>query len=72
MATDHYTYRVIWSPDGGEHVGLCSEFPSLIWLAPIPEEAMAGIRRLVNEVATEMQAAGEQPPTATPLVRPAV
>ena len=66
MATDHYTYRVIWSPDDGEHVDLCSEFPSLSWLAPTTDEAMAGIRRLVNEVATDMQAAGEQPPTPTP------
>lgn len=72
MATDHYTYRVIWSPDDGEHVGLCSEFPSLSWLAPTIDEAMAGIRRLVNEVATEMRAAGEPPPTPTVVVRPAV
>jgi len=72
MATDHYTYRVIRSPDDGEHVGLCSEFPSLSWLAPTIDEAMAGIRRLVDEVAIDMQAAGEQPPTPTELVRPAV
>ena len=72
MATDHYTYRVVWSPEDGEHVGLCGEFPSLSWLAPTTDEAMAGIRRLVNEVATDMQAAGEQPPTPTALVRPAV
>lgn len=72
MATDHYTYRVIRSPEDGEHVGLCSEFPSLSWLAPTIDEAMAGIRRLVNEVASDMQAAGEQPPAPTALVRPAV
>ena len=64
MATDHYTYRVTWSADDGEHVGLCREFPSLSWLAPTVDEAMTGIRRLVNEAATDMQAAGEQPPTA--------
>ena len=68
MAIDHYTYRVIWSPDDGEHVGLCDEFPSLSWLAPTTDEAMAGIRRLVNEVSTDMQTAGEQPPTPAPLV----
>ena len=27
--TDHYTYRITWSPEDGEHVGLCVEFPSL-------------------------------------------
>ena len=72
MATDHYTYRVVWSPEDGEHAGLCSEFPSLSWLAPTTDEAMAGIRRLVNEVAADMQTVGEQPPAPTALVRPAV
>ncbi|MGV7292077.1 antitoxin HicB, partial [Mycobacterium kansasii] len=28
----HYTYRVEWSPEDGEWVGLCAEFPSLSWL----------------------------------------
>lgn len=27
---DHYTYRVTWSEEDGEYVGLCVEFPSLI------------------------------------------
>ena len=35
MNADHYTYRVTWSPEDGEHVGLCAEFPSLCWLAAI-------------------------------------
>ena len=39
MSVDHYTYRVTWSPEDGEHVGLCVEFPSLSWLATAPEEA---------------------------------
>jgi hypothetical protein len=26
---DHFTYRVTWSAEDGEHVGLCVEFPSL-------------------------------------------
>jgi hypothetical protein len=25
---DHYTYRVTWSEDDQEYVGLCAEFPS--------------------------------------------
>ena len=29
---DHYTYRVTWSAEDDEHVGLCAEFPSLSWL----------------------------------------
>ena len=37
MTQDHFTYRVTWSPEDGEHVGLCAEFPSLSWLAATPE-----------------------------------
>ena len=29
MTQDHFTYRVTWSPEDREHVGLCAEFPSL-------------------------------------------
>ena len=60
---DRYTYRVTWSPEDEEHVGLCLEFPSLSRLAPTPDEAFAGIRRLVREIVTDMQTA-EQPPAS--------
>jgi predicted RNase H-like HicB family nuclease len=53
MTVDHYTYHVIWSPEDGEHVGLCAEFPSLSWLGKTPEAALNGIRRVVAEVAAE-------------------
>ena len=59
---DHYTYRVTWSPEDKEHAALCVEFPSLSWLADTPQEALAGIRRLVGEVLTEMEAAGDSAP----------
>jgi predicted HicB family RNase H-like nuclease len=61
-ARDRYTYRITWSEDDREHVGLCAEFGSLSWLAPTPEEALAGIRRLVAEVLADLQAAGEPLP----------
>jgi len=32
---DYYTYRVTWSAEDNEYVGLCSEFPSLSWLSEI-------------------------------------
>ena len=51
MASNEYHYRVIWSPEDAEHVGLCSEFPSLSWLAPAPEAALTGIRKLIHEAA---------------------
>ena len=59
---DHYSYRVIWSEEDGEYAGLCTEFPSLSWLAKTHKEAFAGIRQLVSEVITEMKASGEVPP----------
>ena len=62
MNINHYTYRVTWSPEDSEYVGLCAEFPSLSWLAPTPEKGLAGIRRLVGEVVTNMQATGEPIP----------
>jgi predicted HicB family RNase H-like nuclease len=62
MSVDHYTYRVTWSSDDGEHVGLCAEFPSLSWLAGTPEAALKGIRKVVAEVVADMEAAGEAVP----------
>ena len=64
MNINHYTYRVTWSPEDSEHVGLCTEFPSLSWLAPTPEKALSGIRRIVSEIVVDMQAAGEAIPEA--------
>jgi predicted HicB family RNase H-like nuclease len=62
MSVDHYTYRVTWSPEDGEHLGLCAEFPSLSWLADDPVAALQGVRRIVSEVVAEMQASGEAIP----------
>jgi predicted HicB family RNase H-like nuclease len=62
MSIDHYTYRVTWSPDDGEHVGLCAEFPSLSWLARTPEAALKGIRQVVSYVVADMEASGEAIP----------
>jgi predicted HicB family RNase H-like nuclease len=52
---DHYTYRVTWSEEDKEHVGLCAEFPSLSWLAPAPEAALRGIRSVVADVVEDME-----------------
>jgi predicted HicB family RNase H-like nuclease len=60
---DRYTYRVTWSPEDSEYVGLCAEFPSLSWLAASPEAALVGIRRVVAGVVTDMRASGEVPPS---------
>ena len=62
MIVDHYTYRVTWSPEDEEYVGLCAEFPSLSWLEPTPDAAFSGIRQLVAECVADMQANDEAPP----------
>jgi len=51
---DRYTYRVTWSEEDQEHVGLCAEFASLSWLEKNPEKALAGIRKLVKSCVNNM------------------
>ncbi len=62
LQNDHYTYRVTWSEEDGEYVGLCAEFPSLSWLAETPEAALVGIRGVVADVTLDMQENGEPIP----------
>jgi predicted HicB family RNase H-like nuclease len=62
MKTDHYTYRVTWSPEDSEYLGLCIEFPSLSWLATSPEKALSGIRKVTAEAVADMQASHEPIP----------
>jgi predicted HicB family RNase H-like nuclease len=59
---DKYTYRVTWSEEDNEYVGLCAEFPSLSWLAKTQEQALTGVRTVVAEVTQEMKSAGEHVP----------
>ena len=59
---DKFTYRITWSEDDAEYVGLCVEFPSLSWLAQSPEAALKGVCKLVNEVVVDMQNNGETIP----------
>jgi hypothetical protein len=54
----HYTYRVAWSVEDGEHVATVAEFPSLSWLAPTPVEALAGLADVVRDVLAERPPAG--------------
>ncbi len=62
LTNDRYTYRVTWSEDDNEYVGLCAEFPSLSWLALTPEAALKGIRKLVADVVKDMSASEEAIP----------
>ena len=51
---DRYTYRVTWSEEDQEYVGLCAEFCSLSWLQNDPEKALAGIRKLVKDTVADL------------------
>lgn len=59
---DHYTYRVTWSVEDNEYIGLCAEFPSLSWLDKSPQSALAGIIQIVTDVVTDMEQNGEKAP----------
>jgi predicted RNase H-like HicB family nuclease len=62
LKNDRYTYRVTWSEDDQEYVGLCAEFPSLSWLDQTPESALMGVREIVEGVIKDMQNTGEEIP----------
>ena len=59
---DHYTYRLIWSEDDNQFVGLCAEFPSLSYLASSPEKTIQGIFKVVIHVVKDMVANDEPVP----------
>ena len=59
---DRYTYRVTWSEEDEEYVGLCAEFPSLSWLEKSPEKALSGIRKVVKETVADLKKSKEAVP----------
>jgi hypothetical protein len=42
-------FKVSWSEDNQEYVGLCQEFPQLLCYDESPVGALRGIRSLVDE-----------------------
>ena len=62
LKNDRYTYRVTWSEDDNEYVGLCAEFPSWSWLAKTPEAALKGVRKVVADIVEDMHHTGETVP----------
>jgi predicted HicB family RNase H-like nuclease len=62
LQNDRYTYRVTWSDDDNEYVGLCTEFRSLSWLALTPEAALKGVRKMVADIVQDMEANKEVVP----------
>lgn len=54
-----YTYRVIWSEEDEEYVGLCAEFGLLSHLDDTPEKALEGIRALVAFCVDDLRKEGQ-------------
>ena len=63
MDSKKYTYRVTWSAEDNEYVGLCAEFPSLSWLDANQSKALSGIVELVADVVADMIRNNEKVPT---------
>lgn len=59
---EHYSYRVIWSAEDEEYVGLCAEYPSLSYLDEDRLAALQGITELVKSVVADLEANGEKVP----------
>jgi len=64
ISKNHYTYRAEWSPERGEYVGLCLEFPRVSRHAPTAREAIAEIEQAVAEHVEGMERGGEAVPTS--------
>jgi predicted HicB family RNase H-like nuclease len=64
LEVNKYTYRVTWSEDDEEFVGLCTEFPSLSWLATTQEKALKGIFSVVKDCIVDMINNNEEIPLA--------
>jgi len=59
---DKYSYRVIWSDEDKEFVGLCAEFSSLSWLSKTQNDAFKGIRKVVADTVRELEQRNEPIP----------
>lgn len=58
----HYSYKLIWSAEDQEFVGLCAEFPSLSYLHEDRSTALEGITNLVKDIVIDMEKNGEKIP----------
>jgi predicted RNase H-like HicB family nuclease len=57
---DKYAYRVVWSEEDQEYVGLCAELPSSSWLESSQEAALRGIVEVARQAVADM-AKGHEP-----------
>ena len=59
---EQYTYRVTFSPEDGEYLGLCAELSGLSWLAPTAEAVLRGIQKAAKEAVALLLADGDPVP----------
>lgn len=53
--THEYTYNTVWSEDDKEFVGLCNEFSGLSWLDKTEQDALNGIKALVESIEKDLK-----------------
>ena len=58
VAVRQYTYRAEWSPESGEYIGMCLEFPSRYSRAQSAHEAIEGIEQVIAEEVADLVACG--------------
>jgi hypothetical protein len=49
MSVDHYTYRVTWSPEDGEYVGLCADYHHCPGWQRSPKQLYQGFERSLQK-----------------------
>lgn len=54
FSADKYTYRLLWSHDKERYLGVCSEFPDLVYEATSTSDALAGIQRRVADELSDL------------------
>lgn len=59
---EKYTYQTFWSKEDGEFVSTVAEFPSLSWMDDDAGRSQEGLRNLVAEVLSDLEANGEVVP----------
>ena len=59
---ERYTYRVFWSDEDREHVGVCAELGGLSWLEKSPEAALRGIRKAARDAVVVFEESGDPVP----------
>jgi predicted HicB family RNase H-like nuclease len=58
----HYTYRVEWSRDCDDYIGVCIELPYLLERARTAHDALIAITAAVDQKLVEMQEFGQPAP----------